>query len=135
MRVALINGEKTEVTKWFVCTVLYILLCIYTLICNSDIPRWIYAKTEDAKAGWYTNLYSPRPIRERGGLRPAGEICANHGKGGTKAPPQLRPIDSLPEFCLPVVTKLVAEPKEGVHESQVEAPDRSALQLFHDRIV
>ena len=38
--------------------IIYI-LCICTLICNSDIPRWIYAKTEDAKAGWYKSILPP----------------------------------------------------------------------------
>ena len=40
---------------------------------------------QDAKAGWYTNLYCPPPDQRMGR---AGEIRANHGKRGTETPPQ-----------------------------------------------
>jgi hypothetical protein len=59
---------------------------------------------------------------------------ANHRKGGTEAPAQLRSVDLPPDFRLPVFTELVTEP-EGIHECQVQTPDRSALQLFLHRFV
>jgi len=65
----------------------------------------------------------------------AGQVCAKHRKRSTKAPPQLGPIDLLPESSLPVLTKLVTKPKEGILERQVEAMDRSALQFFDNRLV
>jgi len=76
------------------------------------------------------------PARSDGeALHPASEISPNHREGSTKTPPQFSPTDLLPKFRLPVITKLVTKPKEGILESQVKAPDWSALELFHDRFV
>jgi len=54
------------------------------------------------------------PISQKSSLCPTGQVCANHRKGGTKTPAQLHSIDLLPKFRLPVLTKLITEPKEGV---------------------
>jgi hypothetical protein len=81
-------------------------------------------------------IEDPPPNRTREGLLfPAGEVGTNHRKRSSKAPAQLRPIDLLPKFRLSIVTELITEPKEGILESQVETPNRSALQLLHDLLV
>jgi len=77
-------------------------------------------QTEDVMecktTGWHMTLSDPRPIRDKSGLHPENEVCANHQTGKSKPPLQLRPIDFLPNFRLLIPIKHVVRPREGVHE-------------------
>ena len=72
---------------------------------------------------------------KKGLLFSAGKVCTNHREGSAKAPAQLCSIDLFPEFRLSIIAELITEPKEGILEGQVQAPDRSALQLIHELLV